>query len=167
MKLEGKMTYRKHIPNKTKNGSVPVSDRLKILNKNQHFGVLATNDTGKPYTSLISFAIAPDLKRVIFATPKDTRKYKNILNTKEVAILIDNRSSTQKKLMATEAVTIIGTARHVRRGKIRDELAAIYLKKHPDLKDFIKSDTTALILVEATRCIHVGKFQTISVWNCR
>jgi uncharacterized pyridoxamine 5'-phosphate oxidase family protein len=167
MKLEGKMTYRKHIPNKTRNGSVPVSDRLKILNKNQHFGVLATNDSGKPYTSLISFAIAPDLKRVIFATPKDTSKYKNILNTKEVAILIDNRSSTQKKLMATEAVTIIGTARYVRGGKLRDELAAVYLKKHPDLKDFIKSDTTALILVEATRCIHVGKFQTISVWNCR
>jgi nitroimidazol reductase NimA-like FMN-containing flavoprotein (pyridoxamine 5'-phosphate oxidase superfamily) len=138
-----------------------------VFNKNQHFGVLATNDNGQPYTSLISFAITPDLKRVIFATPKDTRKYKNILNTKEVAILIDNRSNTRKNLMATEAVTVIGTARSVRRGKIRDELAAIYIKKHPDLKEFIESDTTALLVVEATRCIHVGKFQTISVWDCK
>jgi uncharacterized pyridoxamine 5'-phosphate oxidase family protein len=161
------MTYRKHIPNKTRNGSVPVSDRLKILNKNQHFGVLATNDSGKPYTSLISFAIAPDLKRVIFATPKDTSKYKNILKTKNVAILIDNRSNTKKNLMTTEAITIIGTARHIRRGKIRDELAAVYLKKHPDLEEFIKSGTTALIVVEATRCILVSKFQTISIWDCR
>jgi nitroimidazol reductase NimA-like FMN-containing flavoprotein (pyridoxamine 5'-phosphate oxidase superfamily) len=161
------MTYRKHIPSKTTNGSVSVSNRLRALNKNQHFGVLATNDRGKPYTSLISFAMTPDLKRIIFATPKETSKYKNIMNTKEVAILIDNRSSTQKKLMATEAVTIIGTAQSVRRGKVHDALAGIYIKKHPDLEEFIKSDTTALIVVEATRCIHVGKFQTISVWNCK
>jgi hypothetical protein len=107
------------------------------------------------------------MRRVIFATPKDTRKYKNILNTKEVAILIDNRSNTRKNLMATEAITIIGTARHIRRGKTRDELAALYLRKHPDLEEFIQSDTTALIVAEAKRCIHVGKFQTISVWDCR
>jgi nitroimidazol reductase NimA-like FMN-containing flavoprotein (pyridoxamine 5'-phosphate oxidase superfamily) len=161
------MTYSERIPNRTKNGFIPVADRIREFNKNQHFGVLATNDNGQPYISLISFAITSDLKRVIFATPKDTRKYKNILKTKEVAILIDNRSNTRKNLMATEAVTVIGTARSVRRGKIRDELAAIYLKKHPDLKEFIESDTTALIVVEATRCIHVGKFQTISVWDCK
>ncbi|MDQ5986913.1 MAG: hypothetical protein CSYNP_02648 [Syntrophus sp. SKADARSKE-3] len=161
------MTYKTHIPNKTTNGFITVPDRLKILNENENFGVLATNDNGQPYTSLISFAIAPDLKKIIFATPKDTRKYKNILNKKEVAILIDNRSSTKKKLLTTEAVTIIGTARHVRRGKLRDELAAIFLKKHPDFEEFIQSDTTALIVVEATRCIHVGKFQTISVWDCK
>jgi heme iron utilization protein len=161
------MTYSERIPNRTKNGFIPVADRIRVFNKNQHFGVLATNDNGQPYTSLISFAITPDLKRVIFATPKDTRKYKNILNTKDVAILIDNRSNTRKNLMATEAVTVIGTARSVRKGKIRDELAAIYLKKHPDLKEFIESDTTALIVVEATRCIHAGKFQTISVWDCK
>ncbi|MGZ3580393.1 MAG: pyridoxamine 5'-phosphate oxidase family protein [Syntrophales bacterium] len=161
------MAYRKRIPNKTVDDYVPVRDRLRVLNNNQYFGVLATNDNGQPYTSLISFAITPDLRRVIFATPKDTRKYKNILKTKEVAILIDNRSNTRKDLMATEAITIIGTARHIRRGKTRDEFAAIYLKKHHDLEEFIESDTTALIVVEATRCIHVGKFQTISVWDCR
>jgi nitroimidazol reductase NimA-like FMN-containing flavoprotein (pyridoxamine 5'-phosphate oxidase superfamily) len=167
IKLEGEMINREHIPNKPKTGIVSVPDRLKVLNKKQNFGVLATNDKGQPYTSLISFALTPDLQRLIFATPKDTSKYKNIRNTKEVAILIDDRSGTPKKLMATEAVTIIGTARYVRRGKIRNELAAIYLKKHPDLEEFIQSDTTALIVVEATRCIHVGKFQMISVWDCR
>jgi nitroimidazol reductase NimA-like FMN-containing flavoprotein (pyridoxamine 5'-phosphate oxidase superfamily) len=161
------MIKREHIPSKTKDGSVPVPDRLRSFDKTQYFGVLATNDNGQPYTSLISFAITPDLKKVIFATPKDTRKYKNILNSRNVAILIDNRSNTRKNLMATEAITIIGTARHVRRGKLRDELAVIFVKKHPDLEEFIHADATALIAVEATRCIHVGKFQTISVWDCR
>ena len=159
------MTYRGRIPNKTKNGSVAVSDRLKVFNETQYFAVLATDDNGQPYTSLISFAVTPDLKKVIFATPKETRKYKNILNTKNAAILIDNRSNTRENLMATEAITIIGTARHVRRGNIRGELAAIFLEKHPELEEFIQSDTTALIVLQASRCIHVGKFQTISVWD--
>jgi len=160
------MAKREKIPRTTKNGSVAVSERLKVFNKTQLFGVLATNDSGHPYTSLISFAMTPDLTKVIFATPKETRKYKNILNSKSVAILIDNRSNTRKNLMETEAITIIGEARLVRRGKTRDELVALFLKKHPDLEDFIQSKTTALIVVDAVRCIHVGKFQTISVWEC-
>lgn len=160
------MVKREKIPRTTKNGSVAVSDRLKVFNKTQFFAVLATNDNGQPYTSLISFAITPDLTKVIFATPKETRKYKNILNTKSVAILIDNRSNTRKNLMETEAITIIGEAHSVRRGKTRDELAAQFLKKHPELQEFIQSDTTALIVVDAVKCIHVGKFQTISVWDC-
>lgn len=160
------MTGRETIPSTTKNGSVAVSERLKVFNKTQFFAVLATNDNGQPYTSLISFAVTPDLKKVIFATPKQTRKYRNILNSKNVAILIDNRSNTRKNLMETEAITIMGEALLIRRGKARDELAALFLKKHPDLEEFIQSKTTALIVVDAIRCIHVGEFQTISVWEC-
>lgn len=161
------MNHKEKIPTKTKKGRVPVLGRLKLFNNTQSFGVLATNDKGQPYTSIISFAITPDLKKVIFATPKETLKFRNILITKKVSILIDNRSNIQGKLMATEAITIMGEARHVPKGKIHDELAAIFLKKHPDLEEFVQSDTTALIVVKIAHCIHVGKFQTISVWNCR
>ncbi len=161
------MTQKEKIPGKTKMGRVPVLKRLKLFNDTQSFGVLATNDKGQPYTSIISFAITPDQKKVIFATPKETLKFRNILNTKKVSILIDNRSNIRGKLMATEAITIIGEARHVLKGKIRNELATVFLKKHPDLEEFVKLDTTALIAVKIARCIHVGKFQTISVWNCR
>jgi uncharacterized pyridoxamine 5'-phosphate oxidase family protein len=159
------MTDKKLIPNKMKDGLVPVPERLKVFNETEHFGVLATNDNGQPYTSLISFAITPDLKKVIFATPKKTRKFKNILNTKNVSILIDSRSNVRNNLMTTEAITIIGKARHVRKGKSWNELSVIFLEKHPELEEFVQSDTTALIVVTATRCIHVSKFQTISVWE--
>jgi heme iron utilization protein len=161
------MIYRERIPSKTSKGSMSVPGRLKAFNKNQYFGVLATDDKGQPYTSLISFAITPDLQKVIFATPQETRKFKNIVNTKKVSILIDSRSNMRKNLLATEAITIMGNARHVPRGKIWNELAAIFLKKHPDLENFVQADTTALIVVKATRCIHVGEFQTISVWDCK
>lgn len=159
------MNNKKQIPNKTRKGRVPVLKRLKLFNDTQSFGVLATNDKGQPYTSIISFAITPDLKKVIFATPRETLKFKNILNTKKVSILIDNRSNIRGKLMATEAITIMGEARHVLKGKVRNDLAAIFLKKHPDLEEFVQSDSTALIAVKIAHCVHVGKFQTISVWN--
>jgi uncharacterized pyridoxamine 5'-phosphate oxidase family protein len=154
------------IPNKTKKGSVSIPQRLRAFNKNQYFGVLATSKKGRPYTSLIAFVITADQKKVVFATPRETQKFKNLLSTKNVSILIDNRSDVRENLMMIEAITIIGHARHVPCGKIRNELAALFLKKHPDLKIFVQSSATALIAVKVARCIHVGKFQTISVWDC-
>jgi nitroimidazol reductase NimA-like FMN-containing flavoprotein (pyridoxamine 5'-phosphate oxidase superfamily) len=161
------MMKKEDIPTKTKKGIVSVPERLKAFDKGERFAVLATDDKGQPYTSLISYAVTPDLSKVIFATPKKTQKYRNILQARDVALLIDNRSKMGKKgIMEAEAITVVGIARPMKRGKIWEEMAAIFLKKHPGLEEFIRAETTALIIVEATRCIHVGQFQTVSVWDC-
>lgn len=161
------MTKKEGIPTITKKGSVSVSERLKDFDKGENFAVLATDDNGRPYTSLISYAVTPELNKIIFATPRDTQKYKNILQASNVALLIDNRKKTGKKnIMEAEAITVVGVARPLRRGRKWDEMAAIFLKKHPGLEGFVRAETTALIIVEATRCIHVGRFQTVSVWDC-
>jgi heme iron utilization protein len=81
---------------------VPVIERLEALNETQYFAVFVTNDNNRPYTSLISFAMTPDLGEVIFATPKETQKVRNILSTRTVALLIDTRSTGRRKLMGTE-----------------------------------------------------------------
>ncbi len=160
------MTLNERIPHRVKKGLTQVPERLKKLNETEFFAVLATDDNGRPYTSLVAYAITPDLKKVIFTTPKRTRKYKNILNSEHVALLIDNRPKTNKNVMGTEAVTITGVARPVRKGKAKDELIRIFLGKHPDFEDFVKSASTAIVAVDVVQCIHVGKFQTITVWNC-
>jgi nitroimidazol reductase NimA-like FMN-containing flavoprotein (pyridoxamine 5'-phosphate oxidase superfamily) len=157
---------KERVPNTTKKGTVVIPDRLKMLDRKEYFAVLATDDEGQPYTSLVNFALTKDCRKVIFATPKATQKYRNILKTKSVALLIDNRSKNTKNLMGTEAVTIIGNAHPVRRGKNWDALADIYCKKHPDLTDFVHSPSTALMVVDAMRCVHVSEFQTVSVWDC-
>ena len=108
---------KEKIPVTTRNGKAEIPERLKDLDVKENFAVLATDDAGLPYTSLISYALTPDVKTAIFATPKGTRKYRNILNSSQVALLIDNRSKSKHKLMDTEAITIIGTAKHVRKGK--------------------------------------------------
>jgi nitroimidazol reductase NimA-like FMN-containing flavoprotein (pyridoxamine 5'-phosphate oxidase superfamily) len=129
--------------------------------------VLATDSNGQPYTSLIAYAMTPDMRKVIFATPKDTAKYKNILRNNKVALLIDTRSNTNISYMNSEAITIIGTARPVRRGRKWDALAHILLKKHSALKSFVEAKTTAIILVEAVQCFHTSSFQKVSEWRLR
>jgi uncharacterized pyridoxamine 5'-phosphate oxidase family protein len=160
------MTKKLIIPQQTKKGKVAVPARLRALNRAESFAVLATNDNGQPYTSLISYALTPDGKKIVFATPRKTSKYKNIIQSGRVALLIDNRSPRERNVLAAEALTVIGKACPVRRGKAWKEFAQILLEKHPALDEFLHSSTTALIAVDIIQCIHVGHFQTVSVWKC-
>ena len=153
------------LPKKAKKGNAYVQKILNSFDENEHFAVLATQGADIPYTSLVAYAMAPDLKRLIFSTTRKTRKYKNILSSRHVSLLIDNRSSGNKALMETEAITILGLARPLRKGTSREECAKIFLAKHPNFDKFIKAPTTTLISVEISCCIHVGKFQVVSVWE--
>ena len=153
------------IPDRVKKGTVSVADRVSALDKICPHAVLATTADGQPYTSLVAYALTPDGKGVVFITPKATRKYRNILKNPRVSLLIDTRTNTSKDYMQAESVTMLGNARPIRRGKTRTELADIFLKKHPKLEGIIHSRETALIFIKITRCIHVTKFQSVSVWN--
>ena len=152
------------IPDRVKQGSVSVLDRLKKLDEHQLHAVLATDANGQPYTSMIAFALSPGGREIIFATPRRTAKYKNILKNKRVSLLIDTRSNTNKDYMNAESITIVGSARPIRRGKRWDEAERVLTKKHPDLTRVIGSSETKLILVEIRRCVHVTRFQTVTEW---
>jgi nitroimidazol reductase NimA-like FMN-containing flavoprotein (pyridoxamine 5'-phosphate oxidase superfamily) len=149
--------------NKTQ-GNVDVQERLHILNKKQRHAVLATDSDGQPYTSLVAFALTPDAKGLLFATPKQTTKYKNMLKNRKVSLLIDSRKNTAKGYMASEAVSIMGTASAVRKGTIREKLTGVFIGKHPELAGFVNATSTAVILVAFDKIIHAGKFQTVTLW---
>ncbi len=157
----------KPIPSKVSKGFESVPDRLLVLNRTQMHTVLATDFDGQPYTSLIAYTLTPDMKGVVFATPKSTRKYENILKNRRVSLLIDTRSNTERDYMGAESVTILGNAYPIRRGKKWSELAEIFKKKHPKLAEFIESPETALVLIKITRCIHVTQFQSVSEWHVK
>lgn len=163
------MTGKTTIPNTTRKGIADVAKRLKALGEKEAFAVLATDDNGRPYTSLISFALTPDLRQVIFATPRNTQKFRNITGTGDVALLIDNRSNRNKGFIETQAITVLGTARAVRRGRAWLEYAGTFLKKHPELEEFINASTTALVVIDVKSCIHVGNFQTVTAvdWDSK
>lgn len=148
-------------------GNVNVPERLRVLNKKQRHGVLATDAGGQPYTSLVSFAVSDDTTGIIFATPRKTAKYRNILNNGHVSLMIDTRINSAKGYMQSEALTILGTASPVRKGKQRDELRSTFTKKHPGLAAFVNAPSTALIFIAIKTVIHAGRFQTISEWKIK
>jgi nitroimidazol reductase NimA-like FMN-containing flavoprotein (pyridoxamine 5'-phosphate oxidase superfamily) len=158
---------KESIPDRVKKGSAPILERLNALDKDQLHAVLATALDGQPYTSMIAYALTPDKKGIVFATPRKTQKYKNVLNNDRVSILIDTRSNTEKDYMSAESLTILGNATLVRKGEKWSELKKVLIRKHPKLNKIIHSPETRLIFVKITRCIHVTRFQTVSEWISR
>ena len=60
---------------------------LKTLFISQQLSVLSTQNNGQPYTSLVGFVESSDLKYLLFATTRDTRKYENIKKDSRVCFI--------------------------------------------------------------------------------
>ena len=121
----------------------------------QRFGVLATAGHGQPYGSLVAFAATEDLKSLVFATSRETRKFANLLAEPRVALVIDSRSNTEGDLRDAVAVTALGPAREATGGE-RKHLAGVYLAKHPVLAEFIGWPATALCVVAVEEYLVAG-----------
>lgn len=158
---------KKIIPDKVSRGEVSVPDRLRALDETQRHAVLATISGEQPFTSLISYVLAPDSKSIVFATPRETSKYDNLLKNRKVALLIDTRANRDEDYLEAEAITIIGDARSVESSEERSQLSKLFIQKHPELAGFVNSPATALVSVKIARCFHVGRFQTVSEWPTR
>jgi heme iron utilization protein len=133
---------------------------LKKLFKKQKLAVLATHKNGQPYSSLVAFAVTEDLKHIIFATSRSTRKYEHFSSDGRVALLIDNRSNKVADFHSAIAVTAVGTAMETDENN-RQQLAQLYLAKHPHLKDFVQSPTCALVQVSVKTYYVVRTFQNV------
>jgi nitroimidazol reductase NimA-like FMN-containing flavoprotein (pyridoxamine 5'-phosphate oxidase superfamily) len=133
---------------------------LRALLDSQRFAVLATHGEGQPYASLMAFAATSDLKELIFATERHTRKYANLCSDARTAVLVDSRSNRSSDIQNAVAVTVIGRAEEVE-GDKRDHLLRIYLAKHPDLEGFATSPSCALVRVKVESYRVVSRFQEV------
>ncbi|MBF0327536.1 MAG: pyridoxamine 5'-phosphate oxidase family protein [Nitrospirae bacterium] len=87
------------IPVIVKTGNADVLSRLFLFNRKQLHAVLATVSGNEPYTSLVAYAVTPDMKGLVFATPSATRKFRNLMKNTKVSLLIDSRSGTAGNYM--------------------------------------------------------------------
>lgn len=134
---------------------------LKELFKNQLLAVLSTQSQIGPYGNLVAFASTDDLKHLLFATTRATRKYENLLRTHRVAMVIDNRSNQEADFHEAVAVTATGSVEEIN-GSDRDSYQSLYLAKHPFLTDFVSSPTCALLKVEVDTYYIVRHFQQVT-----
>ena len=136
-----------------------LSGLIKRIFTSQRFAVLATQFEGQPYSNLVAFAEADNLRSLLFVTSRDTRKYSNTLASKKVAILIDSRTNQALDLNNAVAITALGTIEEVA-AENRDYLSEIYISKHPQLKDFLYKPSNALMRVSVTDYI-VATFESV------
>jgi nitroimidazol reductase NimA-like FMN-containing flavoprotein (pyridoxamine 5'-phosphate oxidase superfamily) len=134
-------------------------DLGKLLHS-QPLAVLATQNQGQPYASLVAFASSDDLKSLYFATTRSTRKYANLSVDSRVAMLVDNRSNKTSDFRWAMAATATGTAEEVDSHE-RENALDRYLAKHPHLSDFVHSPTCALCKIRVQTFFVVTRFQSV------
>ncbi|MEJ2110559.1 MAG: pyridoxamine 5'-phosphate oxidase family protein [Acidobacteriota bacterium] len=134
---------------------------LKKLFSSQLLAVLGTQSPSGPYGNLVAFAETDDLKKLLFATTRSTRKYKNLIENPEVAMVIDNRSNHEDDFHEAVAVTATGFAKELH-GTERDELQGVFLQKHKYLVDFVASPTCAFLYLDVKTYYIVQRFQNVT-----
>jgi nitroimidazol reductase NimA-like FMN-containing flavoprotein (pyridoxamine 5'-phosphate oxidase superfamily) len=133
---------------------------LSELLSTQKLAVLSSYGNEQPYASLVAFAATDDLKHIVFATARATRKYDNLSSESKVALLIDNRSNDEKDFSHAAAATALGNAEEVSSPQ-RESFLEIYLGKHPHLKEFVSSPSCALLKVRVQKYYVVSRFQNV------
>ncbi len=133
---------------------------IRNLLESQKLAVLSTQDHGQPYCNLMAIAATDDLKYLLFATTRATRKYANLMADSRVAVLVDNRQNDVSDFAEAAALTALGKAWEVQ-GVERQQFLKVYLEKHPYLEEFAAGPTCALLRVRVDRYIVVTRFQEV------
>lgn len=137
---------------------------LSELFASQRLAVLAADDGGKPYTTLVAFAGTEDLKHLIFATLRQTRKFTCITRNPHVSLLIDSRSNQVEDFSNAVAVTAMGRAGESK-GDKKEYVIKRYLAKHPHLNPFTADPSCALMDVSVDTYYIVRQFQEVTEWE--
>jgi len=138
----------------------------KLLNE-EYFAVLSTQGDRHPYASIISFSASTDFKNLVFATPRQTRKFSLLHKSDRVSLLIDDRSRNPPSVNRISAVTVTGKSRILENSDELDKWKTLLLQKHPYLSSFVEAPSTAVILVDVYRYFFVRRFQEVVEWNPR
>ncbi len=133
---------------------------IKNLLQKQSLAVLATQGDSHPHTSLMAYAFTDDLRYLLFATSISTRKHQNIIGNSNVSLLVDDRSNITEDFQKAAALTILGKACDVDLAN-KDHYCSLYLNRHPTLKDFLASPSTAFLRVKVRSYQLVSRFEDV------
>jgi nitroimidazol reductase NimA-like FMN-containing flavoprotein (pyridoxamine 5'-phosphate oxidase superfamily) len=137
---------------------------LRELFRSQRFAVLATDNRGQPFASLMAFAATEDLGQVVILTERTARKFANLVANRRVALLIDDRENKGSDTQDSVAVTAIGEAEEMG-PEAGAPLLQLYLARHPYLAAFAASPTCAIVRVKISSYQVVSRFQDVVEWR--
>jgi len=125
-----------------------IKEYIEAVLKTSDFAVLATEGNGQPHTSLIAITQFGDFRQIIFATYRNTLKYRNLSQNNKVAVLIEGEYLNLKGLKENVVLTIIGRTEEISKAGSEAPYQA-HLKRHPEMESFMLSPDCVLIRVLA------------------
>jgi len=137
-----------------------VMQRIKEVINSQSIAVLSTSKNDEPYSCLVAYATTDDARHFIFATMRQRLKYRNLTANPRISLIIDDRNEKSSDFNETTSITVVGTAHDIV-GPKREEIAALLLKLHPSLTDFVNSPDCAVIRVDVDKIYVVSEFESV------
>jgi len=125
-----------------------MKEYIEAVLKTSNFAVLATEGNGQPHASLIAITPLGTCRQLVFATYRDTLKYRNLSNNNKVAVLIESEGLNKEDLRGRIVLTIIGRSEEISIGE-KEAACQEHLKRHPEMEAFMLSSDCALIRVIA------------------
>lgn len=139
-------------------------ERLRALFQTQRYAVLATEDRGQPFTSLMAFAVTDDLRHLVILSDRNTRKFANLAANRRVALLVDDRENKPTDTLDSIAVTVLGRAFGAE-ADASGALAGLFLARHPGLADFAATPDCVVLRVEVSAYLLVQQFEHTIEWR--
>jgi heme iron utilization protein len=139
-------------------------DYVEYALRNNGLGVLATEGDGQPHASLVAITPMDDFVHLIFATYRNTRKYKNLIDNGKVAILFENRSALSLSQPDILVITAFGFAKEVNIS-VSDVILQVHLLRHPELESFLLSADCTIFQVEVNTYQIVRGIDDINWWH--
>ena len=108
----------------------------------------------------MGFAATPDLKQLLFATGRSTRKIANLRSDARASMLVDNRTNRASDFTESAAATAVGVVDEIGEEQ-RTELESLFLAKHPHLESFLGSPSCAFLQLRVSVYMVVTRFQHV------
>jgi general stress protein 26 len=115
------------------------------LQSNQ-LAVLATVGDDQPHASLIAITPFKGFRQLIFATYRNTRKFRNLATNGKVAVLIEGENEDKSGIQDGFVITAYGSAKEINM-EVSDEALQAHLIKYPELMSFTNEPDCVLVLI--------------------
>jgi len=127
--------------------TMTVCEEIRALLAGRKFAVLATQSDGQPHASLIAFTPVDDIKSLVFATYRKTRKYKSMIKDGRAALLVGSGIEPYEQQRAGLIVTAHGNVSDAISNS-RQSMLMSHIQRHPEFEEFFSSPECALIVME-------------------
>ena len=113
----------------------------------RRFAVLATEGDGQPHASLIAVTPMDGFRKLIFATYRNTRKYRNLVSNGRVAVLFESVHTNRSGLQESLVLTAFGHVEEIM-GEEESIVFEAHLERHPELFAFMTSEDCSLVRIK-------------------